>query len=45
MKQITITLPDDIFNTLRLTSIHRHEDIDAIIVRMIQDYYESRKDD
>ena len=42
--KVTLTLPPELFNALRLTSIHRNEDIAAVIAGILKQYYDTRKD-
>ncbi len=42
MKQITLTLPDEVFNELRITSLHRQQEIEKTILAILKQYYETR---
>ncbi len=43
MRQVTLTIPDDLFNSLRMTSIHSKQDIDTIIINLLKQYYNTRE--
>ena len=43
MKEIVIKLNNDTFNELRKTSIHSRENIETVIERIVEMYYDGKK--
>ena len=45
MKQLTITIPDNVFDDLRVSSIHRKIDTQEVAAEILKRYYQRKKDD
>jgi len=45
MKKLTITIPDNVFDALRLSSIHRNIDTQEVAAEILKQYYQRKKDD
>ena len=45
MKQITLEIPEALWTHLRLTSIHNGKDTSTIILDIVKNHYEGRKND
>ena len=43
--KVSFILPQELFNHLRLSAIHRKESVDEVIVHILTNFYRSRQKD